>query len=465
MTLQLLDGVPSRVTVFATPIELRERSKDVYALFAQDQWRVNRLTLNLGVRFDHHAAYVPALTLPAGRFVPERSFPAVDDVPNMSDVSPRLGLAWDVFGDSRTAFKVNVAKYLEDTSLSGFTRAASPAAASVTSATRPWNDVNRDFIPQENELGALSNSNFGRSIVTTRYDDETRRTRFQNWEVEATLQREIAPLVSASVGYFRRWYRNFTATDNLFTTPSDFQPYCITAPVDSRLPGGGGYEICGLYDVIPALNGRFDNVITQADHFGERREIFDGVDLNLNARLDNGAIVQGGVSFGRTKTSSCFVVDSPQAVQPFVCRSDPPFQPQVKVLGVYPLPWFGFQASATFQSLPGPQILANYTATNAQILPSLGRNLAAGANATAVVPLVQPGSLFGERLYQVDLRLANVIRSGRVRFQPQIELFNLFNNNAVLGLNNNYSAGLAGWQRPTSILQGRLLKFGLQAHF
>jgi len=403
--------------------------------------------------------------MPAGRFIGERSFPRVDDVPNMSDWSPRLGMAWDLFGDSRTAFKVNIAKYLEDTSLTSFTRAASPAAASVTSATRPWNDINGDFVPQDSELGALSNSNFGRSIVTTRYDDETPHTRFQNWEFEATLQREIAARVSVSAGYFRRWYRNFTATDNILTTPADFNQYCIKAPLDSRLPGGGGYDVCGLYDVIPTLNGRFDNVITQASNFGDRLEVFDGIDLNLNARMFSGVVLQGGVSLGRTKTDSCFTVDSPQAANPFVCLSEPPLQPQVKILGVYPLPWYGFQVSATFQSLPGPAILANYTATSAQILPSLGRNLAAGANGTAVVPLIQPGTLFGDRMNQLDLRLANVIRVGRTRFQPQVELFNLLNSNAVLALNNNYSAGPAGWQRPTSILQGRLLKFGFQAHF
>jgi hypothetical protein len=49
--------------------------------------------------------------------------------------------------------------------------------------------------------------------------------------------------------------------------------------------------------------------------------------------------------------------------------------------------------------------------------------------------------------------------------QPQVELFNLFNSNAVLALNNNYSAGPAGWQRPTSILQGRPPEVRLQAHF
>jgi len=465
MTLQLLNGLPSRVTVFATPLELRESTNGAFGLFAQDQWRFSGLTLNLGGRFDHLNSFVPALNEPAGRFVSERSFPAVYDVPNMNDFSPRLGLVWDLFGDSKTAIKVNLAKYLEDTSLSGITRANSPASASVTSATRPWTDLNGDFVPQDSELGALSNANFGKSIVTTTYDPQALTNRFQNWEFEASLQRELQSRVSLNVGYIRRWYRNFTATDNLLTVPANFDPYCVPSPTDPRLPGGGGQNICGFYDVTPALNGQFNNVVTQASNFGTRTEVFNGVDVDLRARFPKGVVLSGGASVGRTKTDSCFTIDSPQATQPFVCQSNPPLQPQVKLLGIYPIPWGGLQASATFQSLPGPQILANYTATSAIIRPSLGRNLASGANGTVVVPLIQPGSLYGDRLNQFDLRLAKVDTVGRLRIQEQIELFNMFNASPALLVNNNYSPGPTGWQRPTQILQGRLLKFGLQLQF
>ena len=184
--------------------------------------------------------------------------------------------------------------------------------------------------------------------------------------------------MSLTGGYFRRWYRNFTVTDNLLTTPGDFDPYCITAPLDSRLPGGGGYQVCGLYDVKPALNGQFNNVVTLASNFGTRSEVYNGVDVDMNARLGHGIVVSGGTSVGRTKTNSCFVVDSPQADNPLVCQSEPPFQPQVKLLGIYPMPWWGLQPSTTFQSLPGPTILANYTATNAEIRGDAGAQSGGG---------------------------------------------------------------------------------------
>ena len=89
--------------------------------------------------------------------------------------------------------------------------------------------------------------------------------------------------------------------------------------------------------------------------------------------------------------------------------------PNIKFLGVYPLPFWDLQFSATLQSTPGPEITASYAATNAEIRPSLGRDLSAGANATVLVDLMPRGTLYGDRINQVDLRLAKVIRIGDMR--------------------------------------------------
>ena len=463
MIQELRNGVPSRVTVWATPLEFDEVTKANVGLFAQDQWRLDRLTLNLGVRFDYLNSYVPEQTEGPGPQVPNRqvTFPQVNDVPNWTDISPRAGFALDLFGNGRTAVKANIGRYLEGPNLTTFTRRANPANAIVTNATRTWNDSNGDFIPQPNELDALSSSSFGSSNVTTRYDDEVLKNRGYNWEISTSIQHELASRVSVNAGYFRRWYGNFIATDNLRVTPADYSPYCVTAPPDSRLPGGGAYQVCGLADVNPSRFGQVDNLISMSENFGKQKEIYNGVDLGLNLRFPGGAVLQGGTSTGRLSTDNCFVVDSPQ--QLLNCKVTQPFKTQVKVLGVYPLPVWGLQAAATFQSLPGPEITASYAAPNSAIAPSLGRNLSAGATATATVPLVSPGTLYGDRLNQIDFRATRsfALGAGR-RLQANVDVYNLANASPVLTLNNTFGPA---WQRPLQILHARMLKFSAQVEF
>jgi len=147
---------------------------------------------------------------------------------------------------------------------------------------------------------------------------------------------------------------------------------------------------------------------------------------------------------------------------PLFCHVDPPFQTQVKLLGSVPLPW-AIAASAAFQNVPGPQITAGYVATNAQIAPSLGRNLAAGANATATLQLIAPGTLYGDRLNQLDARLSRTFKFGTNRsIQALFDFYNLLNVGPVLVLNNTFGAA---WQTPTAILSGRLLKLGVHVNF
>jgi hypothetical protein len=474
MTLQLRNGVPTQVTVFATPFSFYELLDDNYGLFVQDQWTHRRMTLNAGVRFDALENVVPAQTIGPGPQVPTRnlSFDEVRGVPKWRDVTPRLGVAYDLFGTGRTAVKASIGKYLEAPNPPTFTRPANPAGALVQSATRTWADANGDFVPQPNELGAITPTNFGGTNVSTRYDPEVLTHRGYNWELAAQVQHQLVPRVAVGGGYFRRWFGNQRVTDNLSVTPADYSPYCVTAPGDARLPDGGGYQVCGLYDINRLVPQ--NNVISLASKFGNAKEIYNGVDLTVNARLPNGIVLSGGPSIGRTETDYCFAVDSPQgtglppnqgatsAAGLLYCNVKPPFQANVKMIGVYPLPWGDVQLAATFQSLPGPQILASRSFSNAEIAPSLGRNLATGPNGVASVQMIQPGTMYDERLYQLDLRASKLFRVGRSRIQANVDLYNAANAGAILSINTTYGPN---WLRPTNVLQGRLLRFGGQVDF
>src|SRR5262249_32088835 len=154
--------------------------------------------------------------------------------------------------------------------------------------------------------------------------------------------------------------------------------------------------------------------------FGDVSDVFNGFDFNANARLPRGGVVSGGVSIGHEVTDICAVAgqasvgyagvagvlaSSAGALAGLVgtpstlyCPVQPPYQAGVGGFASYPLPWFGLNASATLQNRPGPQITASYTVTSAQV-QNLGRALGTG---TAVAALIAPGTMYGDRVTQVD---------------------------------------------------------------
>ena len=467
LNLRFFNGVPRSVKV-SMPTFAKAQLNAALGLFAEEQWTFKRLTLNLGLRLDYLNSSVPEQFLPGGRFVGPRTFAAVEDVPNWTDVSPRLGVAYDLFGTGRTALKAGLNKYMDGEQM-GLTRAVNPVNTTVREATRTWNDLNGDFKPDcdfldfdaNQECGNISNRSFGGVVIRTRYDDAVREgfgRRGNNWEGFVGVQHEVMPGVSAEVSYHRRWWGNLTATDNREVTPADYDPFCISMPTDERLPGGGGSQICGLFDVNPAKFGLSDNFVTFSKNFGKQTEVYNGVDVNVNGRLPRGALVGGGFNTGRTATNDCFVVDSPEKR---FCDISTGFQTRVKAFWSYPLLW-DLVVSGTLQNLPGPEVTSLYIARGPEITPSLGRDLAAGARATKRVELIEPGTLYENRFTQVDFRITKIVQVGPMRLKAMFDLYNMLNSSAVLVLNTRFGPQ---WQRPTFILPGRLIKFGFQVDF
>ena len=473
-----VNRVPNSVTYWATPF-LYQHSIDNTALFAEDQWTIKRYTLNLGLRYDAMAGTVPDQHLPAGPWVPARDFAGVKDVPNWKDINPRLGIAYDLRGNGKTAVKAALGRYVNFESAAGIVLQNNPVNQTVTSATRTWNDLNGDYIPQDNELGPLSNVNFGKVVANTTYADDVIHgwgARGYSWQGLVSMQHELAPGFAVNVGYFRTWFGNFTVTDNLLASPSDYDQYCIAAPTNSALPVSG-QRICGLYDIKPEKFGQVQNQVVRASKYGKPKDTFNGIDVTVNARMRRGIIVSGGLSAGSEMTDYCFTVDSPQAGFTgttrdsglYQCHTAPPWSAgtQIKLSAVYPLPYY-FQVSANWQNLPPIPTLASYVAANAEILPSLGRNLGACAGrptcaSTATIDLIQNNVYFTEpRNNQLDIRLTRTFRAGRASVQPAFDAFNVLNAGSVLALNTRYGPQ---WKNAQTVLAPRLLKFGVQVNF
>jgi hypothetical protein len=464
----LLNGVPRSITEVLSPRDEREREHHL-ALYGQDQWTLKRLTVNAGLRFDYQNQWVPAQVSGPGPFVPLQTWPAVNDIVGWKDLSPRLGVAYDLFGDGKTALKATASRYVvrDSTALAA---ALNPLLSNAT-ATRTWRDSNGDFIPQENELGPLSNPLFGTAAPTTTADNAISHgwgVRPYNWEITAGVQRQLVSAVSASASYVRRSYSNFVVTDNLAITPADYDQYCIAALADARLGSVSGTEICGLYDLTPAAFVRPPkNFRTTASTYGTQKEFFNGIDVSLTARLPRRGQLFGGVSSGTSNnsgnalvnsTEACFVINSPQALR--YCKVDYPWRTQVKILGTVALPW-NVDVGATFQNSPGPDINANYTVNSSQVrFLTPGRtSLSSG---TATIPLIAPATVFGDRIYQIDLRISKAVTTGGVRLRAILDVGNLPNASTVLLQNNTYGNN---WLRPSYIMPGRLFKPSIEMTF
>ena len=308
-----------------------------------------------------------------------------------------------VYGSAyRPAVKVSLGRYVGYGG--NLANSVNPVNSRVNSATRAWNDANGDFVPQETELGPVSPAAFGTVRIVNRYATSVTEgfgNRDYNWQFSTGVQHELLANVAVNVSYFRTSWRNITATNNTAVASSDFDPYCVTLPQDARFPGGGGNQVCGLYDVKPEKFGQVNNVIDLASAFGSQTEVFNGVDATVKMRLPRGAFLQGGMSTGRNVTDNCSFNSRPQITPSgftantprtdAFCRVELPWGAgtQIKLNGSYTLP-YDVQASAAFQNLPGTMISASYVATNADIRPSLGRNLSGSVTQVVIAKRERP---------------------------------------------------------------------------
>ena len=492
------DYAPQFVTIQAPLQGWQNNLNYNLGIFAQDRWTMKRMTVSGGLRLDLQKESTQPFTSAPHRWLPNRQdqLAAVENVPNWKDIDPRLSVAYDLFGNGKTAVKASVSRSVEQDSIR-YASANNPATTLQTQTQRTWNDTaypvgdprRNNFVPDcdllvsaaNGECGPWQTPSFGSSVPGTVYDRAIMNgwgVRPSNWEFSIGAQNELLPRVSVSAGYFRRINGNFFVVDNEALGRGDFTEYSVVSPSsDPRLPSAG-QAIGGIFDPTAIVAPR--NVIKAASQFGNQLAHWDGFDISVDARLPGGLLVQSGVSSGKSMTDNCEIIDAvPEALQAAVpasagiqppltaaangawtpkqyCHQETPFLAQYKALAAYTLR-YGVRLSGTFQSIPGPQIAANtvYVST----VPSLGRPFTLGQ---ANVNLVKPGTLYGDRLNQFDLRFTKIVSVGRSRVDLNVDLYNAFNSDAILVQNNTFGAA---WQRPITIIQPRFVKLSARWDF
>ena len=500
------------------PTDRNNGIKNDSGVFAQDQWRISRATINAGVRWDWFISETRPGTLPASTWNSAVTFSECADginslaqactgrVANWKDLSPRIGVAFDVFGNGKTAVKASFARYVNGVGLAAasITDNANPAVAVGLTDTRAWRDLDGNGSPfntagqvQLNELTAsTSTPNFGRNVASTTTVDPAVLTgwgvRGYNHEFTVSAQHELVPRLSLSGGWYRRKFGNQTLTaDNRYSFEKNSYdgPFCANAPVDPNLPNGGGYQVCGLYDLKPSVVAQalpLRNTLTFSSNFGGETNIYEGFEVSANARFRSGAYLQAGINAQKRTFDQCNLVDAgilqyvvtalTQVAEQFpdgrrACRQDLRYRPDAKLVASYALP-FAVQLSGTYQFVRGvqtggaaPSILATWTAMPASAT-TLGRAFAAGAT-TKSVNLIPVGLEYGPNdLHQLDIRLSKRFQVQRYRFKVDLDTYNVFNSNWPFTVTSTFStAATSAWLRPTNVLQARFLKLGLQFDF
>jgi hypothetical protein len=489
-------GTPNQITWRLPEWHQSDRTA-TGSLYVQDKWTRGRLTLQGALRYDRAWSFTPAdhngTPFTSAFNTAPISFERTTGVDAFNDITPRMGVAYDLFGNGRTALKFNLGHYLDAATNDSEYTSNSPAARIVRTGTRNWTDSDNDKVVDCNIMNFAQNAeclavtgdslNFGTvSGNITQVNQDTLKgwgVRQSDWQWGITLQQEVLPRMSVEVAYNRRWFLGAKVTDNTLRSAEDYQDFTITTPLDPRLPGGGGYPIT-LQLVTQAASDRgVRNLVTFETDFGpEREQYWHGVDVTFNGRLRQGLTFQIGTQTGRSVTDTCGTarnIDGGGVIRDLrSCRDVDPFQTTVRGLASYTVPKIDVLISGTVRSQAPLERSANWAIPNTMIRDAAGRlppGGAAGGNTTVDILDAAHRLYADERRTQIDMRFAKIFRFGGRRVDLGVDLSNLLNTNYATTYENTYQFSAnntalgATWNNPTAIYTPRFVRWNLTVDF
>jgi len=482
------NGVPTQVTVLNTPLRVEETLDTNFGIYAQDTWSMERLTLNVGVRYDINKQTIVGQSAQVGRFA---NVPAYDDIafPTWKDFSPRISAVYDISGNGKTAIRAGFNKFVT-AQTTGFAQLYNPTA--LTTATLPWTDSNGDDIAQGERgcvyltAGCEINfvnlpANFGRRSLA-QFDPDIKRPYSQ--AVNVGITRELFNGFSLAAEFYRIDFKNLTVRQNSLLNADSYNQFNVVSPLDGT--------VIPAYVIKPAFRGQVANVDSTSK---DMKRNYNGLDINFNARLPRGVRAFGGFNLERSINDVCVAAASDPNKSLYCDQSESgiPWQKQFKATVVYPLPFFGLSVSGSWQSLNGylngsaAQAYGGFTAgtgfdrpngqgTFWQITPTTRYaanctgpctpgalvlpELSASGLANIQVPLVAPETEYTPRINQVDFSVSKRVEFGAFRMTPKIDLFNALNSDDYSSV-TTVQFGAATYKQPSVIIQGRIIRVGV----
>ena len=460
-------SVPDSVLIRNSPLTYGEKLNRDLGIYIQDSIRLNRLTANLGLRWETLNAQVLAGKSPAGRFVPERTFNEIKDLPNWSDFAPRMALVYDLMGNGRTAVKYSLNRYnLSRTT--GIAANYNPLLSQT--ATLPWRDVNGNGQADgtlrctgypsagcEIDFQGLS-QNYGIAALNT-YGEYPR-----TWNLEqgVEVQHELFNGMSLSGAWWKGDFRNLTTSIDRAYTLADYVPYTFYNPL-----GGQPFEVYARTVTRPT------SILDTYD--SERRNKYQSFVLDGKWRIPGGGQLGGGMSFERERQVNCTSPDDPNygGNGKALCdetKLDIPFRPQYKLSGTKDI-GFGVNLAVSFQNNTSP--------TSSRVMTVTRGTTRYPANCPSPCPagaIIMPTANFAqttltynlesvrateiERIVQLDFKVSRTFKVSRFTILPTFEVFNVNNSDAIISYITT-NALSTSYLAPNSIMQGRMYGLGI----
>jgi hypothetical protein len=441
--LELRDGVPFQAQISNTPVRSDHRL-NTWAFFAQDQWRVNRLTVNAGVRVDGVNGFVPAQSSPAGTYVAQRDFAEIADViDHPASAAIRFGVSYDLFGDGRTALKGYYGRFfnqfgseiLETVNPNGFSQL--PVA---------WTDSNNNMRLDAGELGAFLG--FARGVFPA-VDPDTNRPHSDEYNlgVEHTIGRDLA----VGVSYHGRTHRNGIGVLDRARPASAYTP----EPRTFTDPSGSAQTIT-IYRLLPEFAPLRDRVIANVDVL---ESDYSGVQFNVQKKMSSrwqmlaGLTLQKHESFDHGGTFTNVELNNPNSRinrDNGAVFTDIPWV--FTLSGSYLLPWQDIQISGKWTARDGEPLIRTFTFTGLTT-----------SQVSETVRVNQRGEDRTETVNKfIDIRFSKRFRVGHSSLEGTLDVFNLLNANHVLGQNTGLGSTFG---RPNRVLAPRIVRFGVTARF
>lgn len=443
------NGVPTSVLQFNTPTNPRNVAK-VLGLFFQDSWSMNRLTLNLGARYDNYVGTLPEQSNPAGRFIGARSIPETEVINQAKGVG-RLGAAYDLTGTGRTAVKASYSRYGLQV---GIDRVTNLNPLSNGSRSCPWTDPNRDGRFTESEVNVAQCSGFGGG-VNTRYADGIR------WpysdEITAGVETQLPGAVRMGLMFYYRTNRDQFGQRNVAVPTGTYTQHTVNVP---NGPGGTVANpkptTATVFNLAPTLTSAQDLVRDNVDYLDTE---YKGIEFTATKRFTQRWQMQAGFTIGKNEggVSGGNDLNDPNNTQFPTGIIGNDSETALRISGSFELPG-RISLSGSMIANNGYPYVTTYNLTRA-LAAAQGIAL---IRASQTVTLSKRGDERYENVTMVDLRLSRRFRFGSRSFQPEISFFNVSNADTA----TSHTTGIgANYLRPTEILAPRTIRVGFSLNF